>query len=293
MKKVLASTILSLVAFSAAAGQAVQVIWPFNVASTQATMIREVIEEANKKQNKYQFILVGKQGGDGVVAVNHVLTSNSLTLLGNSNSFFITPLLSSDTSYDVDQFKIVTQLCVNRPLAVFSKNLTTLKDKKEITVGYSGGSLLLTTKALGASIKDSTSVIYVPYKGAPESTTDMLGGHIDANIDWPSQAQRAEEGGAKVLGLTGRRNIANYKAFTQMGIKGMENLTFDLFIFANASIDEATRKELFDLLNSSRTEKSNQLCDRDFGQVKSPSYKELDSIFNENKTRWKSLSILK
>lgn len=278
-----------MLASIAHATQTVQVVWPYSIASSHAQMIRTLLDNANKSQSKYQFLLVNKPGAGGVIAVNYVQTNDSLTVLGMSTAFYTTPLGTSNKTYEVDNFKIAAEICAKRPMAIMSKNLKNLTDKKEVTVGDSGGNIKFVAMALEQTIKNSTSFLYVQYKGAPETTTDMLGGHIDISIDWLSQATRIEGvPGAKVLGITGSRTVNQHKP-----IKGLEELTFDLFLFVPSFINDDTRKELNAIFNSNNNGATVPFCESDFGIVTTTPFSNLDTIHSENKRRWERLSKIK
>lgn len=288
MKKIIL-LLAMLLASVAHATQTVQVVWPYSIGSSQAQMIRTLLDNANKNQSKYQFLLVSKPGAAGVVAVNYVQASDTLMVLGMSTAFYTTPLGTSNKTYDVDNFKIAAHLCGKRPMAVMSKNLKSLTDKKEITVGDSGGNIKFVAQALELTVKNSTSFLYVQYKGAPETTTDMLGGHIDISIDWLSQTDRIDGvPGAKVLGITGSRTINNHKP-----LKGLEDLTFDLFLFVPSTVNDDTRKELNGIFNSNNNGATVPFCEIDHGVVTTTPFDNLNALQSENKRKWLRLSSIK
>ena len=278
-----------ILASIANATQNVQVVWPYSMGASQAQMIRTLLDNANKSQSKYHFLLINRPGAGGVVAVNYAQTNEALTVLGMSTAFFTTPLGTANKSYDVDNFKIAAHICAKRPMAIMSKNLKSLTDKKEVSVGDTGGNVKFIAKALEQTIKNTTSFLYVQYKGATETTTDMLGGHIDISIDWLSQADRLEGvPGAKVLGITGSRTINQHKP-----IKGLEELTFDLFLLVPSTVNDDTRKELNAIFNSNNNGATVPFCESDFGIVTTTPFSNLDVMHSENKKRWERLANIK
>jgi len=285
MKRIIFLLIM-LCASIAHATQNVQVVWPYSLGTSQAQMIRSLLDNANKSQSKYQFIFLNKPGAGGVVAVNYVQNNDTLSVLGMSTAFFTTPLGIDNKTYDVDNFKIAAQICTKRPMAIMSRNLKSLTEKKEITVGDSGGNVKFIAKSLENSLRNSTSFLYVPYKGSQETTTDMLGGHLDVSIDWLSQASRLEGvADAKVLGITGSRTINQHKPF-----KGLEDFTFDLFLFVPSTVKDDVRKELNSIFNSNNFGATVPFCEADFGLVSTTPFSELNAIHSENKRRWDRLS---
>lgn len=291
MKKILV-LLAMMISSMAYAQKTVQVAWPFAVGSPQANMVRTMIDSANSQQDKYQFIFLHKPGAGGAVAAYTVAESKDLFLLASTSSFYIRPLLYKD-SHSVDDFNMVTLVCSAQPLSIFSKKINRLSDAqgREVSLGVIPGSITTlvtrTIKRENADIK----VLEVPYKGTPEATTDMLGGHIDGSVDFIGTSATSRFGtDIKVLGITGKRQINGYPTFQSLKIYGLENVTNDYFFFVNKSVDVATRQELNRILTNSYTEKTKSLCEDDFGQLVKTSYSQVDEIHKSNKVRWEKLT---
>jgi tripartite-type tricarboxylate transporter receptor subunit TctC len=291
MKKILILLAMMLTSM-VYAQKTVHVVWPFAIGSPQANMVRTIIDSANSQQDKYQFLLLHKPGAGGAIAANTVSESKDLMLLASTSSFYIRPLLYKD-SHDVDNFNMVTLICSAQPLAIFSKKINRLADTqgREVTLGVIPGSI---TTLVTRTIKRENSdirVIEVPYKGTPEATTDMLGRHIDGSIDFIGTSSTSRFGtDIKVLGITGKRNIAGYPTFQSLKVNGLENVTNDYFYFVNKSVDVATRQELNSILTNSYTEKTKFFCEDDFGQLVKTPFSQVDSINQSNKQRWEKLT---
>lgn len=288
MKKIFAIIATLLIATSASAQKVVPVVWPFSPASSQATLIRVTIDSANAQQNKYQFVFQNKPGAGGTVAVNSVKDANDLTILATTSSFYIRPLLYKD-SHNVDDFAMVAPLCNAQPLAIFSKKINRLSDVqgREASIGVLPGSI--TTLVVRAMKRENPNIriLEVPYKGTPEATSDMLGGHIDGSVDFIGSTVTSRFGSdIKVLGMTGTRSINGYPSFQSLKVKGLENLTVDYFFFVNKSVDNATRQELYTILSNSLTEKTKAICEDDFGHIVKSPFNQLDSIHQANKVLW-------
>lgn len=291
MKKIL--VVLSMVLSSMAYAQkTVHVVWPFAAASPQANMIRTMIDSVNIQQDKYQFVFLHKPGAGGTIAARTVAESKELSLLASTSSFYIRPLLYKD-SHNVDDFNMVTLVCSAQPLTIFSKKINRLSDAhgREISLGVIPGSI---TTLVSRTIKrenPNIKILEVPYKGTPEATTDMLGGHIDGSVDFIGTSVTSRFGtDIKVLGITGKRNIAGYSTFQSLNVNGLENVTNDYFYFVNKSVDVATRQELNRILTNSYTEKTKFFCEDDFGQLVKTPFSQVDSINQSNKQRWEKLT---
>ncbi len=292
MKKIFALLATLLITSSVFAQKVVPIIWPFSPASPQSNMIRTAIESANAQQNKYQFVFQSRPGAGGVVAANAAKESKELVILATSSSFYIRPLLYKD-SHNVDDFTMVAPLCNAQPLAIYSKKISSLTDiqNRHASIGVVPGSittlLVRTLKRENPEIK----IIEVPYKGTPESSADMLGGHIDGNVDFIGNTVAAKFGtDIKVLGMTGVRSLNGYPTFKSLKIKGLENLTVDYFFFVNKTVDNATRQELYKILTDALTEKPKSFCEDDFGHIVKTPYNQLESVHQHNKALWEKLT---
>lgn len=291
MKKILLSLLITISSI-AHAQQTVHVVWPFAVGSSQANMIRSILDNANTQQDKYKFIFVHKPGAGGAVAAYTVAESKDLSLLASTSSFYIRPLLYKN-SHNVDDFNMVTLVCSEQPLAIFSKKIDRLSDAhgREISLGVIPGSITTIVSRIIKRENADIKVLEVPYKGTPEATTDMLGSHIDGSVDFIGTSVTARFGNdIKVLGITGKRNIAGYSTFQNLKVNGLENVTNDYFFFVNKSVDVATRQELNRILTNSYTEKTKFLCEDDFGQLVKTPFSQVDSINQSNKQRWEKLT---
>lgn len=291
MKKILLSLLITISSI-AHAQQTVHVVWPFAVGSSQANMIRSILDNANTQQDKYKFIFVHKPGAGGAVAAYTVVESKDLSLLASTSSFYIRPLLYKN-SHNVDDFNMVTLVCSEQPLAIFSKKIDRLSDAhgREISLGVIPGSITTIVSRIIKRENADIKVLEVPYKGTPEATTDMLGSHIDGSVDFIGTSVTARFGNdIKVLGITGKRNIAGYSTFQNLKVNGLENVTNDYFFFVNKSVDVATRQELNRILTNSYTEKTKFLCEDDFGQLVKTPFSQVDSINQSNKQRWEKLT---
>jgi hypothetical protein len=169
------------------AATTVEVVWPFSAASSTTNYIRLVIEQANKSQNEYNFILVHKPGAGGVVASSYVLNSQTLAVLATSNAFFVRPYLYPDQTYNFKSFKPLIVMG-KMPMAFIGKtgvewNRITSKD--QIFIGIPGlGSF---SHILAHHFLDQNrNTIIVPYQGTTEALKDVGNGTLDLSLDVPS-----------------------------------------------------------------------------------------------------------
>jgi tripartite-type tricarboxylate transporter receptor subunit TctC len=284
MKKLLMTLIMSL-SLGAYATETVEVVWPFALGNNQANIIRVMIDNANKSQTKYQFVFVSKQGAGGIVAANYVLASTKTVIFANSSSFYLTPLFNKQ-GYEVDQFAILSRMCIDRPLVMFSKNINKLTDK-EVTVSVTPATIQALVPLTIKQKTPSFRYIEVPFKSGPDGTIAMLSGVVDVSVDWlgASTSVVTSTNGVGIVGITGIRNINNLPL-----LPGTDSLTGDVFLFLPKSVDNIVYKELFAIFQNSQSDQSDTFCKNDFGRPTKTEWASVNKLHSENKTKWQKLA---
>jgi tripartite-type tricarboxylate transporter receptor subunit TctC len=74
MKKFITGLIIVGASLTATAKEKVPAVWPFTPASTQGLYYRAILEQANKEQDKYEFIFEHRTGAGGAIATQYVCT---------------------------------------------------------------------------------------------------------------------------------------------------------------------------------------------------------------------------
>lgn len=167
----------------------VEIVWPFSAASSTTNHVRLVIEQANRTQNKYNFILIHKPGAGGAVAASYVHNSQTLAILATSNAFFIRPYLYPGQNYDFKNFKPLIVMG-KMPMAFIGKtgvewNSITSKDSTSVGIpGLGSFSHILAQHFLD----QYQNTIIVPYQGTTEALKDVGNGTLDLSLDVPSMA---------------------------------------------------------------------------------------------------------
>jgi len=266
MKKVLLAFLLSASTTFAAAQKIVPVVWIFSPSSTQGFMVRQIINEANLIQNKYQFIFEHKPGAGGAVGVNYVTNLNQPTILAHTASFFIRPYMMQEGSYNPEQFAMLNNYCADQPLAMISKNFKSLADVQKAnkaSIGVLPGSI---TNLLVAEYKKQNpklDLVEVGFKGTPEMTTSVLGGHLDLSIEFLAMVHE----NLNILGITGVQNHGRARSFKSQGINGYEQIANSYYLFVNKNTDAAVTQEFSDIMSRAVTSKRVQdFCTQEFGR---------------------------
>jgi tripartite-type tricarboxylate transporter receptor subunit TctC len=266
----------------------VQVVWPFAAGSTQAVMIRNLLENANAAQKNYQFIFVARPGAGGSIAANSVLASDTLTILASTSSFYTRPLLYKD-SHDVDKFSMVSQICENAPVAIYSRKYKSLNEMqgKEVTFGMIPGSI---TQLFVYNLKKNSNdikVIEVPYKDTITATTDMLGKHIDVSVDLLSLGSVSKlPPNASVVAISGNRKISNYDS-----MKSLSKLTNNYWFFVPKATDISIQHALNTILSFANSGRVKEDCTAEQGNLVVIPFDKLNAFNEHNKLIWKNMTM--
>jgi tripartite-type tricarboxylate transporter receptor subunit TctC len=293
MKAKLASLLLFFSALAHASPQQVPIVWPFSVGSNQVNFIRTIIDDANKKQKKYNFYVEFKPGAGGTVAAQYVDNYKSIALLSISSSFFVRPHYYPTESHRVESFKPVLIECTGQPLAIISKKFTSideLKNQKRLTIGANHGSL---TEALVRQLQQvlpDTELTLVPYSGTVAATQEVLADRLDLNVDTPGESlQWLELGRINMIGASGTVENKHFKTFNSQGIKEFAGLTNNYMMVASSKTDPATVRELHEILRSSAQTTAVRLREyyaRDYCVEADLNFKQTNDIFNKWSKYW-------
>jgi tripartite-type tricarboxylate transporter receptor subunit TctC len=286
MKKIF--FLFCLILSSAAVSQTtVPVVWAFSNTSSQGLMVREIINEANNIQKKYVFVFDHRPGSGGSVAVQHAQNSSQPAVLAHTASYFIRPHMNTTGAYDTDQFVMINTYCVNQPLVLLSQNIKSFKEldsRRDVTAGVLPGSITNLVITQLQSLRPNITFIEVGFKGTPEITTYVLGGHVDLSVDWLSSVTNDN---LSVLGVTGLRSFSNNKTLKSQGLEGFDNITNSYYLFVNRNLDSAVRDEFNQIMKQAVTgARVQEMCRKEYGQTTNVSWPETNKIFNEKKTYW-------
>lgn len=280
--------LLSILSFAVNAQTLIPVVWPFSNSSTQGAMVREIVQEANTLQKKYQFVFDHKPGSGGAVGVQHALAQKDTTVLAHTSSYFIRPHMNTEGQYDVDSFIMINNYCANQPLAFISKNISSLREldkKQNITVGILPGSITQLVTTEYKKQQPRIDFLEAGFKGTPEITLGVLGGHIDLSVDWLASVNSDQ---LKVLAITGTQNIGSYRTFRSQGLSGFDQLTNSYYLFVNRNTPPIMIAELTEIFSiATQQPRVQSFCRQDFGTTVNVTSVATQKLFNEKKHYWK------
>ena len=290
MKKLLVILLASLT-FTVNAQTVVPIYWPFGIASAQANHIRSIIEQSNKDQKKYTFILEHKPGAGGSIAVKAVASHNGIALTSHTSSFFISPMVQPDNSYNFKDFTPVLIQCVNQPAFITSskyKSFEELQKQKFLSIGVAGSFTELQGKQLQKSLPN-TEVTIVRFVGTPEARLQVLAKNVDLGVEFPLGAiPLVESNKLNVIGSSGNISFdKKYPVFSKFGVNGFESLSTSSIIVASSNVKPEIITELHSILNyASRVPELSEAYEKDFCKKSDLSLQQSNDLYKKWTEFW-------
>lgn len=222
MKKFLIAAVVSLAAISAQAQQQISIIWPFGMGDTQAQYSRSLVEELNKAQKKYIFILENRPGAGATIGARHVAATPN-TILSASTAFFVRPNFYPEDSHKVSDFRPLMTQCA-APMVIVSKKYKTWKEiDKTLTINIGISGLGATSHLMAMEIiKLYPRATPVPYKGTREASIDVIGGNIELSVAFLGEVEGFLDRGELIaLGISGRKSVRGIPTLESQGFAGV------------------------------------------------------------------------
>jgi tripartite-type tricarboxylate transporter receptor subunit TctC len=297
MKKLLTAVILATAALSANAKETIQIIYGFGAGDNSTNYARNMAAEANKIQNKYNFVFDVKSGGGQVVAFNHVKNTPGAIFM-TSGAYWLRPNFYPNASYDVNEFRTIMTQC-SVPFAVASKkhaNWASVPKNQPITIATSGLGVVshLTALQIQKVYPDST---IVPYKSTSEALVATMSGQVDLVVgfvgDIEKYTQEGFAGKLTTLGTTGPKFVGNYPNLTSQGFPApLAKMNTPYNLMVPRSFPEDKAKEIREILLSVENKKSvRDAYALDHCQPFQVPAKDLGTWWNEQNQYWSGLTV--
>src|SRR6516162_1131047 len=180
-----------------------------------------------------------KPGGNGAVAAQYVAQSepDGYTLFfTTAGAIAISPAFHSDLNYDPEKdFAAVGKAAINSPVLVVNANmkvnsareLATLARKKPgtITIGITGRGAMSDLALQLFEADAGIQLQSVPYRGAAQAITDVLGGRLDGLVgDIPTVMGQVRAGKLKALATSSEQRsdiFPDVATFVEQGFSGV------------------------------------------------------------------------
>jgi len=199
----------------------ITIVYSWSAADPAANYDRTIIEEANRIQDKYNFMFEAKPGAGGAVAAMHVNNTPN-TILATTSAFFIRPNLFPNESHDINNYRELMPKCT-APFMITSARYKSWKEvptNASLTIGVSG---LGTTTHLVATqlIKKYPQMFVIPFKSTSDALISVISGETDFavgfNGDVESWTKDNKLGRVYVLGVTGMSPLENNPTLVSQG----------------------------------------------------------------------------
>ena len=248
----LGAAVLGLVAAAApAAGMAqaafpskpIRLIVPFPPGGG-TDMIARTVAQKVADLNKWSVIVNNRPGAGGNLGVDAAAKSapDGYTLvMGQTSNLAINPTLYTKLPYDplkdltpvalVSSSPIVMAVPVNSPFKTFADVVAASKGKPDaVTLGYSGNG---TVAHLAGELAENAAGIklrHIPYKGAAQAMTDLVGGQIDLYMSSvPTLLGQVRNGKLRAIAITSAKRagqLPDTPTLAESGYKGFDAVTW-------------------------------------------------------------------
>lgn len=296
MKKLLTTLLFCAASVTAYAKENITIFYAWGPGDSVANYHRTLAAEANKIQDKYNFIFDTKPGAGGVIASRHVL-ANTDAILAHSTAFFVRPVVFPHESYDLTQFKEQYVHCM-APMAVTSTKYKSVKDvPANATVGISG--LGVTTHLAAIELqKKYPQLNIIPFKSTNDSMLSMVSGQTDLHIGFISEAEQWSKENASsdrkvtVLGITGRKVINGYQPLVNQGFdQSFADMNVGHHLLVPVKYDNEKSKEIYDIFaKAAQTPAVRAAYAVDYCEPQSVKYNDLGKFFKFHTEYWKKLA---
>ena len=207
-------------------------------------MIARTVAQKMAEQNKWSVVVDNRPGAGGNLGVDAAAKAapDGYTLvMGQTSNLAINPWLYAKLPYDpikslapvalVSSAPIVMAAPANTPYKTFADLVTAAKARPDgITLGYSGNGTVAHLAGEQAQKISGMSLRHVPYKGAGQAMTDLVGGQIDLYMSSvPTLLGQVRNGKLRAIVLTSAKRsdqLPGTPTLEESGYKGFESVTW-------------------------------------------------------------------
>ena len=270
LKRFLAILLVAMT-ISSMAAEKVPGVWGWIPTSTQGSYIRAIFDEANKNQDKYEFVFENRPGAGASIAARHVLAHQGTAVFANSTAQFIRPYLYPDASFKLIDFKPVMVMGIS-PAALITKGKTldqlTKQDRINFATAGTGSTIHLMAEALTKDIKKkypNKDIQMIHFASTNEAFLSVMGGHTDATFEFLGDAKAKATADTTLIGLTGKNRVDGISTLASQGYANLTELQGIFAIYVPTTTSQATVDELQRIfLKAEQAERVQRLYQTDY-----------------------------
>jgi tripartite-type tricarboxylate transporter receptor subunit TctC len=296
MKKIIVALLVAL-SLTAQARETITIIYGFSAADNSANYSRNLAEEANRIQDKYNFVFDVKPGAGQVVAFNYVKNTPN-TIFMTSGAFWLRPNFYPTQSYDVNEFRsIMTQCSV--PFAVASGKYNDWKDvpkDRPITIATSGLGVVSHLTALQI-LKNYPNATIIPFKSTVDALVATMGNQVDLAVGFVGDVEKYSSETSRVkltiLGTTGPKYVGKYPNLSSQGFSAaLAKMNTPYTFMVPTSFNEEKAREIREILLKVENKKSvRDSYALDYCQPFQIAEKDLKAWWDDQNRYWTSLTV--
>lgn len=295
MKHILLAFLLAASSGLSTAREVVTVVFAFGAGDSVANYGRTLVEEANRNQDRYQFLFDTKPGAGGTIAAQYVAKTPN-TILATSAAFFVRPNVYPKDSHSIDQFAGLMIQCT-APMAIGSvkyRSWDEVPKDRDITFGITG--MGATSHLVSMQIqKRFPRLVLVAFKSPSEANTALAGGHIDMTVGFLSEFSQwtGKNNTIKInsLGVTGRYPAQGVHTLASQGFEEVENMGNPQQLIVSKSVPETQQQEWHSILSkAAQTKEVKHAYEVDACVPTANSFKQTQQLFDTQTQFWRKIT---
>lgn len=246
MKKLIIALLAALPLLAAAQAwptKTVKVIVPYPPGGAVDVVARRVAQKL-QEQTGQPFVVENKPGATGTIGVLQAARSpaDGYTLVANDMTYSLLPHVFKELPFNHEQDLVAITSTMYTPYALAVRADGPYKSLKDliaaakakpggITFGSGGNGTAPHFAAEQFMLSTKTDLMHVPYKGASEAMTGLIGGQVDLLLASPaSLLGQAKAGKARILAISGDKRqpaLPDVPTFAEAGVPDFSIVNFN------------------------------------------------------------------
>lgn len=285
----------------------IRLIVPFPPGGGTDALARQVAQKISVNTG-WTLIVENHPGAGGNIGVNlaaKAAPDGYTIVLGQTSNLAINPTLYTHLPYDPERDLTPIGLVAQAPLVLVTRSQSpykTLSDVVHAAKAKPSDMLTVATSGIGTVAHLSTvefqkdaaiKLTHVPYKGAEQGLTDVIGGRVDMYMSSvPTLIGPVRGGTVRALAVTSIKraeDLPNVPTFAESGYPGFDGVTW-FGLLGPAGLPAEVVKTLSGALTTALRSPEIQKQFRSQGaEVRVDSPQEFSALIHEDKIRWGKL----